>query len=121
MFYLYILKSVKYDKTYVGSSNDVERRLKEHNSGKSKFTSRFMPWRVVFSEEYELLSEARSREEYFKSGAGRKKIGVMLCDRRSSNGRTTASEAVNLGSTPSLRTIRLVSLAHGLRPQTHTR
>ncbi|MCE7863304.1 MAG: GIY-YIG nuclease family protein [Bacteroidetes bacterium CHB5] len=39
MWYVYVLKSQKNGKIYVGMSQDIDRRLAEHNSGKSKFTS----------------------------------------------------------------------------------
>ena len=78
MFYLYILKSKKFSKTYVGISEDVERRLKEHNKGYSRFTSNYRPWGVIYREECQDRSSAMKRERYFKSAAGRKKIKNIL-------------------------------------------
>ena len=72
MYYVYILKSEIKEKTYVGFTNNLERRIKEHNSGKSKFTSKYIPWRVVYQEQVETLANARARELYLKSAAGRK-------------------------------------------------
>lgn len=72
MYYVYILKSEIKEKTYVGFTNNLERRIKEHNSGKSKFTSRYIPWRVVYQEQVETPANARARELYLKSAAGRK-------------------------------------------------
>ncbi len=72
MYYVYILKSETKEKTYVGFTNNLERRIKEHNSGKSKFTSKYIPWRVVYQEQVETLANARARELYLKSAAGRK-------------------------------------------------
>ncbi len=74
MAFVYILKSSKYPKTYVGSTTDIERRLAEHNSGKNLFTSRYMPWRVIYKEVFVNLTDARKREKYFKSAAGRRFI-----------------------------------------------
>jgi len=74
MAFVYILLSDKTRKTYVGSTTDIERRLKEHNSGKNFFTKRYMPWKLFYREEYADLSEARKREKYLKTCAGRKFI-----------------------------------------------
>ncbi|MBI5004793.1 MAG: GIY-YIG nuclease family protein [Candidatus Lloydbacteria bacterium] len=79
MAYVYILKSEKFPKTYVGSTTDLERRLKEHNSGKHNYTSKFLPWIIIHSEEYSLLAEARKREKYLKSAVGRKYIKKNIC------------------------------------------
>lgn len=53
-------------------SNDVNRRLAEHNSRKVKSTKAFTPWRVIHMEEFNTGIEARSREKYLKSAAGRR-------------------------------------------------
>lgn len=72
MAYVYILKNNNFSKTYTGSTNDLDRRLQEHNSGKNIATRRFMPWSIVYTEQVEILSEARKREKYLKSAAGRR-------------------------------------------------
>ena len=74
MYYLYILKSKKNNRTYVGISDDVQRRIKEHNQGKSIYTSRNRPWKLIHTEECITREEARKREKYYKSGAGRRFI-----------------------------------------------
>lgn len=53
-------------------SVDIERRLKNHNSASVKSTKAYVPWKIVHSERYELRTEARRREKYFKSAAGRR-------------------------------------------------
>lgn len=78
MVYFYILKSKNYPKTYVGISDNVERRMVEHNNGLSLFTSRYLPWGVIYREECVNKNEARKREKYFKSAAGRRKIKVIV-------------------------------------------
>jgi putative endonuclease len=50
------------NKYYVGACTDLERRLYEHSIGHSKFTSTGVPWELVFKEEFETLTEAKSRE-----------------------------------------------------------
>lgn len=48
MFFVYILRSLKNGSFYKGSTNDVYRRLVEHNSGKNKSTARYMPWELIW-------------------------------------------------------------------------
>ncbi|MCX6794358.1 MAG: GIY-YIG nuclease family protein [Candidatus Gottesmanbacteria bacterium] len=72
MFYLYILKSLKYNKSYVGCTNNLERRLKQHNNGDHIYTKRYVPWIIVYSERLKDRKEARTREIYFKSSTGRR-------------------------------------------------
>jgi len=78
MAFVYILLSDKKNKTYTGSTTDLNRRLMEHNSGKSFFTKRYAPWKLFYKEEYPDLSEARKREKYFKTCAGRKFIKKLF-------------------------------------------
>ena len=78
MFYVYVLYSSILNKRYVGSTSDIEKRLKEHNSGKSKFTSGGIPWKIIYSEKYSSNGEARKRELFLKSGKGRKLLDEIL-------------------------------------------
>ena len=70
----YILQSLEDSRTYVGSTNDFERRLKQHNSGQVKSTKHRAPFKILFTEEFKTLREARKREVWWKSGAGRRKL-----------------------------------------------
>ncbi|MCX7610219.1 MAG: GIY-YIG nuclease family protein [Ignavibacterium sp.] len=54
------------------------RRLKEHNSGKSKFTKKYMPWELLYYEEFESQSEAITKEKYFKTTSGRRLIKKLI-------------------------------------------
>lgn len=74
MFYTYILKCASDGSLYKGHTKDLEKRLKEHNSGKSDYTSRKGPWEIVYFEEFQSLEKAVKREKYFKSAAGRRFI-----------------------------------------------
>ena len=78
MFFVYVLYSEKLKKRYVGSTNDVNKRLSEHNSGKSKFTKGGIPWKIVYTESFETNSEARAKEKFLKSGQGRKFLDQKL-------------------------------------------
>jgi predicted GIY-YIG superfamily endonuclease len=75
MAHVYILQSIiTPERFYTGSTSDLERRLQEHNSLKNTYSKRHAPWKIVFSEEYNTLPEARKREKYLKSAAGRRFI-----------------------------------------------
>ena len=74
MFYTYVLKSLMNNSYYVGSCNDIERRLSLHNSGKVVSTKRYAPWKLVHSEEHKSLSEAIKRERQIKSWKKRSAI-----------------------------------------------
>jgi putative endonuclease len=71
MFTTYVLKD-KNGKIYKGVTNNFPRRLAEHNSEHTKTTSRMIDLKLVYKEEYGTFEEARKRELYFKSAAGRR-------------------------------------------------
>lgn len=66
MHYLYILKSTKDNKGYVGTTANVNKRLQEHNSGRVRSTKNRRPFAVVHIEEFVTLAEARKREWFYK-------------------------------------------------------
>jgi len=78
MAFIYVLLSKKSARTYVGSTTDLNRRIREHNAGNHYFTKRHIPWKVFYKEEYPTLPEARKREKYLKSCAGRKFIKELF-------------------------------------------
>ena len=71
MYTVYILLSRKDRKRYVGFSDDIKRRVSEHNSGKVISTKNRRPLDLIYSEEFESKSEAMEREKFFKTHAGR--------------------------------------------------
>ena len=79
MFYVYVLKSVKNSKRYIGSTSLLpEARLKEHNAGANRFTKGNRPFVLIYQEEYGNRTEARKRELFLKSGIGRKYLDEIL-------------------------------------------
>ncbi len=78
MYFVYILKNKVNNHLYKGVTSDLDKRLMEHNSGKHKYTSQYLPWEIAYYEKYESFSEARAREIYFKSGEGREFLHRML-------------------------------------------
>jgi putative endonuclease len=67
MFYTYIIYSKLLDKFYIGSTNNPERRLWEHNSRLSTYTKQTSDWTKVFSKGFLTRSEAIKFEKYLKS------------------------------------------------------
>ena len=84
MPYLYILYSSKLNKYYVGACANIERRLYEHNIGHSKFTSTGLPWRLMYTEEFKTLQEAKQREKKIKDMKSRKYIESLIENGRAS-------------------------------------
>ena len=74
MYYLYILLNESRTRTYTGVAEDVEKRLKEHNSGRVKSSHPYRPYKVVHKEHFPTLREARQREKFYKSTTGRRVI-----------------------------------------------
>ncbi len=71
---VYVLQSIRDGKTYVGSTDNFEKRLLQHETGKVIFTKNRRPFHVLFTEEFDTLKKARKRELWYKSGAGRRKL-----------------------------------------------
>jgi len=78
MPYTYILFSAKLNKYYIGACTDLQKRLHEHNTGHSKFTSTGIPWEIKYSESFETLQEAKKRELFIKRMKSRKYIESLL-------------------------------------------
>ena len=72
MYVCYILLSVKYAKSYVGVTNNVPRRLKEHNAGYNTYSKRYKPWSIIHLESCTTREEAYKREKYYKTASGRR-------------------------------------------------
>ena len=71
IFKVYILQSKKDGTYYIGYTTDLNRRLSEHNSGKSTYTSLKMPWNVVYYERFSTRTEALKREKFLKKQRNR--------------------------------------------------
>ena len=67
---MYILQSEKADRYYIGSTSDMEKRLKHHNGPEAKWTKRYQPLKVIYTEVYSTRGEAMRREKYLKSKEG---------------------------------------------------
>jgi putative endonuclease len=78
MNYVYILKSNKDLKRYVGLTNNLERRISLHNDGKVQATKNRRPFELIYFEEIEDRIVAVKREKFLKSGKGREFLNSIL-------------------------------------------
>jgi len=79
MWYVYVIKSLKNERLYVGSTNDIKRRLKEHNDGVGgKYTKDNRPFKLVFYEAFLNKKDAMKDELFFKTGYGREVLKTKL-------------------------------------------
>ena len=65
-YHVYILESLKNGTYYVGSTNNLEDRLKRHNEGRVAYTKPRRPWKLVYSEEHPDRLSAAKRETEIK-------------------------------------------------------
>jgi putative endonuclease len=78
MFYAYVLKSIEHDFFYKGHCENLESRLKEHNAGQTESIRPYIPFELVYFEEFNTREEAIKREKYFKSSAGRRYLKTKI-------------------------------------------
>ncbi len=77
-FYTYILQSKKDNRYYIGSTSDIDRRLKEHNSGKTKSLCYRRPLELNYFEEFESRELAEAREKQIKAYKGGQAFKKLL-------------------------------------------
>jgi putative endonuclease len=78
MYNIYILKSQIDDTYYIGYTDNLERRVYEHNFGKKGYTRKKRPWKLVYSEECDNKTEAIKREIYLKRNKSRVYIEELI-------------------------------------------
>lgn len=79
MYFVYALYSSKFDKIYVGYSENPEKRLLDHNDERNRgWTRKFQPWEIVYTEEYATKSEALKKEKQLKTAAGRRFVWSLI-------------------------------------------
>jgi putative endonuclease len=78
LYYAYVIKSRNHDYFYKGHCKDLKKRLHQHNSGMTTSIRPYIPFEIVYFEEFENLSEAIKREKYFKTARGREFLRKML-------------------------------------------
>ncbi|MCZ6775449.1 MAG: GIY-YIG nuclease family protein [Ignavibacteria bacterium] len=67
---VYVLRSARDGNLYIGMTNDLKRRLKEHQQGKSTSTRHRRPFELIYAESFTSRVDAAKRERYLKSGPG---------------------------------------------------
>ena len=82
MFYTYVIKSKKDGRLYVGHTNDLVARIKEHNNGFVKSTKSRKPFKLIYYEACNILEDAIKREKSLKTGFGRRYLKQRLSDLR---------------------------------------
>ena len=78
MFHLYILLSEKTNKFYIGSTGNLDDRFIRHNNGRSKSTKTGIPWKLLYTEEFETRSEAIKREMELKSWKSHERVAQLV-------------------------------------------
>lgn len=78
MYYIYVLKSVKDKKLYIGWAQDIRTRLRKHNLGLVPATKPRRPLKLIFYEAFLSKKDAVLREKFLKTGWGRRHLSKCL-------------------------------------------
>ncbi len=78
MFYVYIIESQKDSGWYIGCTEDINKRLIAHNSGKNLSTKNRKPFKLIYCEIYLNKLDAFGREKFLKSGSGNRFIKKQI-------------------------------------------
>lgn len=78
MYYVYIIKSKIKKYKYKGLTDNIDRRLNEHNLGRNKTTSPYKPFQLIFTKAFSTREEARRYEQYLKTSEGREFIDKYI-------------------------------------------
>ena len=68
---VYIIQSLKDDSFYIGYTTDIKRRIEEHNSGNTRYSSKKRPWVLVYAENFDNKHDALIRERFLKKQKNR--------------------------------------------------
>ncbi len=80
MYSVYVLRSSIRPYLYVGITNNLERRVKQHQDGKEQTTRSYRPFLLVYTEHFSTRQEARDKEKYLKSGSGKEWLKNYLTE-----------------------------------------
>jgi putative endonuclease len=79
-YYVYILKSINHNFIYVGFTQDLKIRLKQHNNKEELSTKAYAPYNLIHYEAYKSEKDAKRREIYLKTTKGKTTLRYMLRD-----------------------------------------
>lgn len=75
---VYAIKSLDFNYIYVGMTSNIEKRLTEHNGGKTKSNKRFAPFKLIHYKEFESRADVRKYEIKLKSGSGKEFLKNLM-------------------------------------------
>jgi putative endonuclease len=78
MYHVYVLLNEAKTRTYTGVSDDVDKRLEEHNAGRVNSSRPYRPYKIIHAESFAALIEARQKEKFYKTTTGRRRLKGML-------------------------------------------
>ena len=85
-YFVYVLRSKRDGKYYIGSAEDVAHRLAQHNRGKTRSLKHRRPLELVYAEKFESSEQARKREKQLKSFKGGEAFKRLLTAERCQSG-----------------------------------
>jgi putative endonuclease len=77
LYTVYLIYSEKHQKHYTGYTSDLPERLISHNILGHGWTSKYRPWKLIYSKEFNSKQEAVSHEKWLKTGIGRDFIKTL--------------------------------------------
>ena len=80
MYFVYVLQSLKDKNFYIGFTNNLYKRLQEHNRGDNISTSKRKPFKLIFYEAHHSKTDALRREKYLKTSKGKATLKQILRD-----------------------------------------
>jgi putative endonuclease len=75
---VYAIKSISHNIIYVGMTNDLERRIRDHNHSLNRSTKAYAPFELIYKKEFPTRIEARVHEKYLKAGSGKEFLKSLL-------------------------------------------
>ena len=78
MYYVYIIQSEKDKSFYIGSTSNINNRIREHNYGNTRYTKHKRPWGLLYTEEFPAKSSAIKREKYLKRLKNKKYLEGLI-------------------------------------------
>ncbi|UCH10682.1 MAG: GIY-YIG nuclease family protein [Fidelibacterota bacterium] len=78
MYFVYILQSRKDRGYYIGYTSDLDKRIKEHNAGRTRSLKHRLPMELIYTEEFKRKADAKAREQQLKSWKGGEPFQALI-------------------------------------------